>query len=58
MGYGLTVVPQNQWEDEDGARHVPRSSSLFRVEASHVRVSQSGLKIGGGATRMVHVASS
>jgi hypothetical protein len=30
--------------------HVSRSSGLFRVEASLARVSQSGLKTGGGAT--------
>jgi hypothetical protein len=30
--------------------HVSRSSSLLDVEASLARVSQSGLKIGGGAT--------
>jgi hypothetical protein len=33
-----------------GARHVLRSSSLLGVEASLARVSQSGLKIGGGTT--------
>jgi hypothetical protein len=30
--------------------HASRSSGLFRVEASLARVSQSGLKTGGGAT--------
>jgi hypothetical protein len=30
--------------------HVSRSSSLLDVEASLARVSQSGLKTGGGAT--------
>jgi hypothetical protein len=30
--------------------HASRSSGLLRVEASLVRVSQSGLKTGGGAT--------
>jgi hypothetical protein len=30
--------------------HVLRSSGLLRVEASLARVSQSGLKTGGGAT--------
>jgi hypothetical protein len=30
--------------------HVSRSSGLLRVEASLARVSQSGLKTGGGAT--------
>jgi hypothetical protein len=33
-----------------GAGHVSRSSSLLGVEASLARVSQSGLKIDGGAT--------
>jgi hypothetical protein len=31
-------------------KHVLRSSSLLGVEASLARVSQSGLKTGGGAT--------
>jgi hypothetical protein len=44
--YGLSVAPQNQREDEDGAGHASRSSGLLH------------LKIGGGATRIVHVASS
>jgi hypothetical protein len=43
-------VPQNRWEDEDGVGHAPRSSGLLRLEASRARVSQSGLKTGGGAT--------
>jgi hypothetical protein len=30
--------------------HVSRSNGLLRVEASQARVSQSGLKTGGGAT--------
>jgi hypothetical protein len=30
--------------------HVSRSSDLFHVEASLTRISQSGLKTGGGAT--------
>jgi hypothetical protein len=30
--------------------HASRSSSLLRMEASLARVSQSGLKTGGGAT--------
>jgi hypothetical protein len=58
VGYGLSVVPQNQWEDEDGVGHALRSSGLLRLEASWARVSQSSLKTSGGATRMVHVASS
>jgi hypothetical protein len=34
----------------DGVGHTSRSSGLLRVEASLARVSQSGLKTGGGAT--------
>jgi hypothetical protein len=44
----LSVAPQNQWR-EDSAGHASRSSGLFRLKASHARVSQSGLKTGGGA---------
>jgi hypothetical protein len=43
-------MPQNRWEDEDGAGHALRSSGLLRVEASWARVSQSGLKTGGDVT--------
>jgi hypothetical protein len=38
--------------------HVLRSSGLLRLKVSRVRVFQSSLKTGGGATWMVHVASS
>jgi hypothetical protein len=38
--------------------HVLRSSCLLHLEASRARVSQSGLKTGGGVAQMVHVASS
>jgi hypothetical protein len=38
--------------------HALRSSGLLHLEASLVRVSQFGLRNGGGAMRMVHVASS
>jgi hypothetical protein len=31
-------------------RHASRSGSLFYLEASHTKVSQSGLKTGGGVT--------
>jgi hypothetical protein len=48
-GFGLSVAPQNQ-RREVGAGHASRSSSLLGVEASLVRVSQSGLKTAGGAT--------
>jgi hypothetical protein len=47
--FGLSVAPQNRWR-EAGAGHTSRSSSLLGVEASLARVSQSGLKTGGGAT--------
>jgi hypothetical protein len=57
-GYDLSVVPQNRWEDEDDVGHASRSSGLLHVEASRAMVSQSDLKTGGGAVRMVHVASS
>jgi hypothetical protein len=49
VGFGLSVAPQNRWR-EVGVGHASRSSGLLRVEASLARVSQSGLKIGGGAT--------
>jgi hypothetical protein len=47
--YGLSVVPQNQREG-NGVGYALRSSSLFHMEASRDRVSQSGLKTGGAAT--------
>jgi hypothetical protein len=50
VGYGLSVVPQNRHDDEDGAGHASRFSGLLRMEASQARVSQSGLKYDGGAT--------
>jgi hypothetical protein len=49
VGFGLSVAPQNRWR-EVGVRHASRSSDLLGVEASLARVSQSGLKTGGGAT--------
>jgi hypothetical protein len=49
VGFGLSVAPQNR-RREVGVGHTSRSSSLLGVEASLVRVSQSGLKTGGGAT--------
>jgi hypothetical protein len=58
VGYGLSVAPQNRWEDENGAGHTSRSSGLLRLEASWARVSQSSLKIERGMAQMVHVASS
>jgi hypothetical protein len=45
-------------DDEDGVGHASKFSGLFRLKVSRVMVSQSGLKTGGGAVRMVHVASS
>jgi hypothetical protein len=45
----LSVAPQNR-RREVGVGHVSRSSGLLCVEASLARVSQSGLKTGGGAT--------
>jgi hypothetical protein len=47
--FGLSVAPQNRRREVD-AGHVLRSSSLLGVEASLARISQSGLKTGGGAT--------
>jgi hypothetical protein len=58
VGYGLSVVPQNGHEDEDGAGHTLKSSGLLRLETSWARVSQSRVKTGGGTAWMVHVASS
>jgi hypothetical protein len=48
-GFGLSVASQNR-QREDGAGHALRSVSLLRLEASHARVFQSGLKTGGDAT--------
>jgi hypothetical protein len=58
VGYGLSIAPQNRWEDEADAEPASRSSDLLRLEASQASVSQSSLKAGRGTTRMVHVASS
>jgi hypothetical protein len=49
VGFSLSVASQNRWR-EVGAGHTSRSSGLLRVEASSARVSQSGLKTGGGMT--------
>jgi hypothetical protein len=49
MDFALSVAPQNQ-RREVGTGHASRSSGLLRVEASLARVSQSGLKTGGGTT--------
>jgi hypothetical protein len=37
-GYDLSVVPQNRQKDEDGMRHVSRSSGLLHMEASQARI--------------------
>jgi hypothetical protein len=49
VAYGLSVAPQNRWEDEDGVGHASRCSSLLHMEASLAWVFQSGLKTGEGA---------
>jgi hypothetical protein len=49
VSFGLSVAPQNR-RREVSLRHTLRSSGLLRVKASMARVSQSGLKTGGGAT--------
>jgi hypothetical protein len=49
VGFGLSVAPQNR-RSEVGVGHASRSTSLLGVEASLVRVFQSGLKTGEGAT--------
>jgi hypothetical protein len=48
VGFGLSVASQNRWR-EVGAGHASRSNSLLYVKVSLTRVSQSGLKTGGGA---------
>jgi hypothetical protein len=47
--FGLSVASQNR-RREVGVGHTLRSSGLVRLEATLNRVSQFGLKIGGGAT--------
>jgi hypothetical protein len=49
VGFGLSVAPQNR-RRYVGVGHTSRSSGLLHREASRARVSQSGLKIGEGAT--------
>jgi hypothetical protein len=56
-GYGLSVAPQNQREDEDDVMHVSRSSDLLRVKASRASVFQSGLKTGRDTAWMMHMTS-
>jgi hypothetical protein len=47
VSFDLSVAPQNR-RREVGVGHASRSSGLLRVKASLARVSQSGLKTGGG----------
>jgi hypothetical protein len=49
VGFGLSVAPQNRQREVD-VGHVSRSSGLLHVQARLTRVSQSGLKTGGGVT--------
>jgi hypothetical protein len=49
VSFGLSVAPQNR-RRKVGAEQASRSSGLLHVEANLARVSQSGLKTGGGAT--------
>jgi hypothetical protein len=49
IDFDLLVAPQNRREGS-GVGHVLRSSGLLHVKASGARVSQSGLKMGGGVT--------
>ena len=49
VGFGLSVASQNRQREVD-AGHASRSSGLLCMEASLIRVSQSGLKTGGGTT--------
>jgi hypothetical protein len=46
--FGLSFASQNQWREDD-TEHASRSSGLLLLEASHARVSQSGLKTDRGA---------
>jgi hypothetical protein len=48
-GFDLSIAPQNQ-RREVGTGHMSGSSGLLHVEDGLARVSQSGLKTGGGAT--------
>jgi hypothetical protein len=50
VGFGLSVAPQNL-RREVGAGHASRSCGLLCVEVCLARVSQFGLKTGGGAMR-------
>jgi hypothetical protein len=48
--YDLSVAPQKRWEDGVGVGHMSRFNCLLHMKASRVRVFQSGLKTGRGAT--------
>jgi hypothetical protein len=48
-GFSLSVAPQNR-RREDGVGHASRSGGVLRLEASHARVFQSGLKTDEGTT--------
>jgi hypothetical protein len=39
VSYGLSIAPQNLWEDEDGTGYASRSRGLLRLEASRAKVS-------------------
>jgi hypothetical protein len=54
VGYGLSIVPQNQREDEYEVGHMLRSSALLHVERVGLGF---GLKTGGGMVQIVHMAS-
>jgi hypothetical protein len=47
VGFGLSVAPQNR-RRKVSTGHVSRSSDSLHVEANLARVSQSGMKTGGG----------
>jgi hypothetical protein len=48
-GHVWSVAPQNR-RRENGVRYVSRSGSLLHLEASHVKIFQSGLKTDGLVT--------
>jgi hypothetical protein len=58
MGYGLSVVPQNQREDGESAEHASKSNGFLHVEASWARVFQFSSKLVEMRQRVVHVAPS
>jgi hypothetical protein len=47
--FSLLVAPQNR-RREDGTGHASRSGGLLHLEASRIRISQSGYKTDGCAT--------